>query len=122
MVIKIAWHLYSMCKNTHTEQRNRIRDRNLSPHTTVTKFLPKSQIYNLVKTQHLQHIALFKLDSCIQKNESASIPIPVHPYLYLHLQINQRLNIRLYKLILIEEKGGNWLEDIGMGKNFLNRH
>jgi hypothetical protein len=71
------------------------------------------------KTQPLQQMLLGKLDICLQKK------LKLYPCLLLYRSISSKwikdLNIRPETLKLVQERAGNTLEAIGMGKDFLSR-
>jgi hypothetical protein len=68
--------------------------------------------------QSLQQMFLGKVDICLQKIETRSMLLPC-------TSINSKwikdLNTRPETLKLVQERAGNTLEAIGIGKDFLNR-
>jgi hypothetical protein len=70
------------------------------------------------KRQPLQQMLLGKMVIHLQKTETRSMFIP-------HTRVNSKwiksLNIRAATLTLVQERSGNTLEVIGIGKHFLNR-
>jgi hypothetical protein len=61
---------------------------------------------------------LGKVVACLQETETRSMSIILY---YYHLNWIKDLNIRPEILKLLQEGAGNTLEQIGVGKNFLNR-
>jgi hypothetical protein len=60
---------------------------------------------------------LGKLDICLQKTETRSMFVTLYKY---HSKWIKDLNIRPETLKLVQEKAGNTLEAIGIGKDFLS--
>jgi hypothetical protein len=69
------------------------------------------------KRQPPQQMLLGKVVICLQKSETRSMFIT--PYKY-QLKMDKDLNIRLEALKLGQERAGNILEVIGIGKDFFN--
>jgi hypothetical protein len=67
------------------------------------------------KRQFLQQMLLRKVVICLQKNETLS------PCTSINSKWIKDLNIRLETLKLVQERAGNTLEAIGIGKDFLSR-
>jgi hypothetical protein len=61
---------------------------------------------------------LGKVVICLQKTETRSMSIALYLYQF---QVIRDLNIRPETLKLVQERTGNTLEAIGIGKDFLNR-
>jgi hypothetical protein len=70
------------------------------------------------KRQPLQQMLLGKLGICIQKTETRSMFVTIYRY---HLIMDQGSNKRPETLKLVQERTGNILEVIVIGKNFLSR-
>lgn len=64
-----------------------------------------------------QPIVQGQLDNCSQKSE----PWPFTPYTKINLKWIIDLNIRVKTIKLLEEYPGENLNDVGLGKDFLDR-
>jgi hypothetical protein len=70
------------------------------------------------KRQPLQQMLLGKVVICLQKTETRSC---LSPCTSINSKWIKDLNIRPETLQLVQERAGNTLEAIGIGKDFLNR-
>jgi hypothetical protein len=70
------------------------------------------------KRQALQQMLLGKLDICLQKTETRSMPVTLYKY---HLKVVEDLNDKPETLQLVQERAGNTLEATSIGKDFLGR-
>jgi hypothetical protein len=111
IAIKTAWYWH---KNRHEEQWNRIEDTAMP-----ILFLTKPQKQKMEKRQPLNKC-------CWEKWLSACKNMKLVPCLSPCTSINSKgikdLNIRPETLMLVQERAGNPLEAIGIGKNFSIEH
>jgi hypothetical protein len=70
------------------------------------------------KRQPLQQILLGKVVICLQKTETRSVFITLYS---INSKWIKDLNTRLVTLKLVQERAGNTLEAMGVGKDSLNR-
>jgi hypothetical protein len=115
IAIKTAWYWH---KNRHEDQWNRIEVPDMKPHNynqlifdkgAKNKQWRKDSLFN--KNCWENWLAVFKklnLDPCLS------------PYTSINSKCIKDLNIRPQILKLVQERVGNTLELIGIGKDFLN--
>jgi hypothetical protein len=108
------WH-----KNRHGDQWNRMEDLDMNPHNYAHFTFDKG-----AKNIQWRKNSLFN-KCCWEKWISACKKLKLDPCLSPCTIINSKwinhLNIRPETLKLVEERSGNTLEVIGIGKVFLNR-
>jgi hypothetical protein len=114
--IKVAWYWH---KNGCEDQWNRTEDLDMNQHCYVHLIFDK-----VAKKTQWRKDRLFK-KCCREKYLSISKKLKLDPCLLPCTSINSKLikdlNIRPRTLKLVQERAGNTLEIIGIGKDFLNR-
>ena len=114
--IKTAWYWH---KNRHEDQWNRIEDPDMKPHNYNQLFLDKG-----AKNIWWRKDSLFK-KNCWENWLAVCKKLKLDPCLSPCTSINSKwikdFNIRPQPLKLVQEKAGNTLEVIGIGREFLNR-
>jgi hypothetical protein len=111
VTIKTAWYWH---KNRHEDQWNRIEDGDINPHN-YTHLIFDKDAKNI--GQPLQQMFLGKVVIHLQETETDPC---LSPFTSINSKWIKDLNIRLITLKLLQEGAGNTLEQIGIGKNFLN--
>jgi hypothetical protein len=115
IAIKTAWYWH---KNRHEDPWNRIEDQDMKPHRYAHLVFDKG-----AKNTQWRKDNLF--NKCWEKCLSVCKKLKVDPCLSLCTSFNSRwikdLNIRPETLKLVQERAGNTLVVIGIGKDFLNR-
>jgi hypothetical protein len=115
IAIKTAWYCH---KNRHEDQWNRIENPDMNPHNCNQLIFDKG-------AKNIQ----WSKDSLFNKNFwenwlTVCKILELDPCLSLYTNINSKwikdLNIRPQTLKLVQERVGNTLELIGIGKDFLN--
>jgi uncharacterized protein (DUF736 family) len=113
IAIKTAWYWH---KNIHEDQWNRIEDPYMNPHNYA----------QLIFDEGAKNIQ-WRKDSLFNKcwGKWLSVYRKLDPYLSSCTSINSKLikdlNIRPETLKLVEQRAGNTLEVISIGKDFLDR-
>jgi hypothetical protein len=115
IAIKTAWYCH---KNRHEDQWNRTEDPGMNPHSYVHLIFDKGakniqwrkdSLYNKCCWEKwLCDCIKLKLDSCLS------------PCTNINSKSIKDLNIRPKTVKLVQERAGNTLEAIGIGKDFLN--
>jgi uncharacterized protein (DUF736 family) len=115
VTIKTAWYWH---KNRHEEQWNRIEDPDMKPHNYNQLIFDKG-----AKNIRWRNISLFN-KNCWENWLAVCKKLKLDPCTSPYTNINSKwiknLNIRPQTLKLVQERVGNTLELIGIGKNFLN--
>jgi uncharacterized protein (DUF736 family) len=115
IAIKAAWYWH---KNRYEDQWNRIEDPDMNPHNYTHLIFDKG-----TKTIRWRKDSLFN-KCCWEKWLSACKKLKLDPCLSPCTNINSKwikdLNIMPKPLKLGQERAGNTLEVIGIGKDFLN--
>jgi hypothetical protein len=113
---KTAWYWH---KNRHEDQLNRIEDPDMNPHNYNQLIFDKG-----AENIRWRKGSLFN-KCCWEKWLPICKKLKLDPCLSPCTSINSKwikdLNIRLKTLKLPQEGAGNTLEQIGIGKHFLNR-
>jgi hypothetical protein len=114
--IKTTWYWH---KNRYEDQRSRIEDPDKNPHSYA------HLIFDIgAKITQWRKDSLFK-KCCWENWLSACRKLKLDPCLSPCTSINSKwikdLNIRPKTLKLVQERTGNTLEAIGIGKDFLSR-
>jgi hypothetical protein len=116
IAIKTAWYWH---KNRHEDQWNRTEDLDMSPYSYAQLIFDKD-----AKNILWRKDSLFN-KCCWEKWLSACRKLNLHPCLLPCTSINSKwikdFNIGPKTLKLIQERAGNTLEAISIGKDFLNR-
>jgi hypothetical protein len=116
IAVKAAWYWH---KNRYEDQWNRIEDPDMNPHNHDHLIFDKG-----AKNIQWRKDSLFN-KCCWEKWLSACKKVILDPCLSPCTSINSKrikdLNIRPKTLKLVQERAGNTLEVIGIGKDFLNR-
>jgi hypothetical protein len=116
IAIKTAWYWH---KNRHEDQWNQIEDPDMNPHSYAHLIFDK-----VAKNMWRRKDSLFS-KCCWEKWLSVCKKLKLGPCLSPYTRINSKqnkdLNIRPKTLKLVQERAGNTLEAIGIGKDFLNR-
>jgi hypothetical protein len=114
--IKTAWYLH---KNRYLDQWNRTEDPDMNSQNYSHLIFDKS-----AKNIWWRKVSLFN-KCCWEKWLSAYGKLKQDPCLSLCTSINSKwikdLNIRLGNFQLVQERAGNTLEAIGIGKDFFSR-
>jgi hypothetical protein len=126
IAIKTAWYWH---KNRHEDQWNRIEDLDMNPHSYAHLIFDKG-------TKNIRWRIDSLFNKCcsekwlaahrkLKKWLAAHRKLKLDPCLSLCSTINSKwiknLNIRSETLKLLQERAGNTLETIGIGKEFLSR-
>jgi hypothetical protein len=116
IAIKTAWYWH---KNRHEDQENRIEHLDMSPHNCTHLIFDKG-----AKNIRWRKDSLF--NKCCWENRLAVCKkLKLDPCLSPCTSINSKwikdLNIRPQSLKVVQERVGNTLEVISIGKDFLNR-
>jgi hypothetical protein len=116
IAIKTEWYWH---KNRHEDQWNRIEDPNMNPHNYTHLIFDKR-----AKNIRWRKDSLFN-KCCWEKWLSICKKLKLNPCLLPYTSINSKrikdLNIRPETLKLVREGAGNTLEQMGIGKDFLNK-
>jgi hypothetical protein len=115
IAIKAAWYWH---KNRHADQWNRIEDSDMNPQSFAHLIFDKG-----TKNIRWRKDSLFN-KCCWEKWLSICKKLKLYPCLSPCTSINLKwikdLNIKTYTLKSLQERAGNSLEVIGIGKDFLN--
>jgi uncharacterized protein (DUF736 family) len=115
ITIKTAWYWH---KNRHEDQWNRIEDPDMKPHNYEQLIFDKG-----AKNIRWRNSSLFN-KNCWENWLAVCKKLKLDPCISPYTKINSKwikdLNIRPQTLKLIQERVGNTLELVGIGKNFLN--
>jgi hypothetical protein len=107
------WH-----KNRYEHQWDKTEDQDMNPRSYTHLIFGKGVKNIQWRRQPLQQMLLERLGICRSK-------LKLDPCLSPHTSINSKwnkdLNIRPETLKLVQEKAGNTMEAIGIGKDFLSR-
>jgi hypothetical protein len=116
ITINTAWYWH---KNRYKEQQNRIEDLDMNQHSYAHLIFDKVPKNIRWRKDHLFN------KCCWEKWSSICRKLKLDPWLLSCTSINSKwikdLNIRPESLQLVQEKGGNTLEAIGIGKDFLSK-
>jgi hypothetical protein len=114
IAIKTAWYWH---KNRHDDLWNRIEDANLNPHSYAHLIFDKD-----AKNMWWRKDSLFN-KCCWEKWSSAcrKLKLELLPCTSIKSKWIKDLNIRPETLKLIQQRAGNTLETISIGKDFLSR-
>jgi hypothetical protein len=116
IAIKTAWYWH---KNRHEDQWNRIEDLNMNPRNYAHLIFVKG-----AKNIQWRKDSLFN-KCCWEKWLFFCQKLKQDAYLSPYTSINSKcikdLNIRPKTLKLVQERAGNTLDEIGIGKDFLYR-
>jgi hypothetical protein len=88
----------------------------MNPQSMPTLFLTKARKHTMQKRQPLQKMLLVKVVIYLQKTEIRFIPCTS-----INTKWIKDLHIRPETLQLVQERSGNTLEAVGIGKDLLNR-
>jgi hypothetical protein len=116
VTIKTAWYSH---KNRHVDQCNRIENRDMNPHSYAHLIFGKG-----VKKLQWRKDSLFNKCSCEKWSsicKKLKLGLCLSPCTSINSKWIRDLNIRTKTLKLVQERAGNTLEVIGVGKDFLNR-
>jgi hypothetical protein len=115
IAIKTSWYCH---KNRHEDQWNRIEVSDINPHNYIHLIFDKvPEIYNGEKSLFNKCSWEKWLSIC----KKLKLNLGLSPCTSINSKWIKDLNIRSETLNLLQEGAGNTLEQIGIGKDFLNR-
>jgi hypothetical protein len=113
IAIKTAWY---WPKTRHEDQFNRIEDTHINPHNYSYFIFDKDAKCTMEKRQPLQQVLLGKWLSVCKK-----LKLDPSPCTSINSKWVKDLNIRPKTLKLVQERSGNTLGILCIGKDFLNK-
>jgi hypothetical protein len=116
IVIKTAWYWH---KNRHEDQWNKTEDPDMDPHSYAYPIFDKGAQNRLWR----KHSLLYKCgcENLISECRKLKLDPRLSPCTSVNSKWIKDLNIRPETLKLVQERARNTLEQIGIGKDFLNR-